>query len=769
MKHDPVFIFQDEPALTLGLRSLRQINALLSRPFAWRAGATLLILAAALGCRLASIHILGDRAVYILFYPAIVAASLLCNFGAGLSVVAAVAVLVHVPFGSLQIKAFHEPGDAVALTAFVFFGFILTVMGCLVRDLARARSRSEELLRINAEQLGNFVEQAPVAMAMFDSDMRYLAASGRWREDFGLMRDVVGKSHYDTSPDIPDRWKIIHSQALAGETIRNDEDRFFRPDGKMLWLRWEVRPWRDARGGIGGVLIFSEDVSERIRAREAAQDSAARLRFALRSANAGVWEWNPGTALAQWSDETWRLFGLQPNGREPSYALWQETVDPDDRARVTQAVQTLTRSGQETEAEWRTADSDGESRWLMSRGGPLPATDSASPRFMGLVLDITDRKRSEQALRDNERRLSAIVDTAMEGIVSFDGSGVILSANPAAREIFGYDSDETLGAHVSILMSESLRRAHDGYIDFLRIGEKKPFGARRRFEGRRKDGAVFPLEIALSETTLNGQRLFVGFMRDLSPIEEEKRRVDALLAELFHASRLNDMGEVVASLAHEIGQPIAAIQNFAAAYRLTLDQTGEPPRTDLVALIEAQGRRAAEILKRLRGFIAKRPPESRAAKIKDLIDDAIQLALLRSRTHVERRPLSADVADLSVYVDPILIGQVLVNLLRNADDALTETREPQIQVEATRAHPSLVRISVCDNGAGVDPQGVDQLFKPFYTSKPEGLGVGLSIGRTIVESYGGILTYRPNAPHGSIFEFILPICTGDEDISAPSP
>jgi two-component system sensor kinase FixL len=320
-----------------------------------------------------------------------------------------------------------------------------------------------------------------------------------------------------------------------------------------------------------------------------------------------------------------------------------------------------------------------------------------------------------------------------------------------------------LGSPVSILMSESLRLAHGGYIEHLRDGKNKPFGGRRRFEGRRKDGSIFPLEIALSVTMLSGRQLFVGFIRDLSPIEEEKRRVDALLAELFHAARLNDMGEVVASLAHEIGQPIAAIQNFAAAYRRMLDGPGEPPRKDLVALIEAQGRRAAEILKRLRGFIAKRPPERRVAKIKDLIDDAMQLALLRSRAHVEHRPPADDDADLSVYVDPILIGQVLVNLLRNADDTLIETHEPQIQVQATRAEPGMARISVYDNGAGVDPQAVDHLFKPFYTSKAEGLGVGLSIGRTIVESYGGVLTYRPNTPRGSIFEFTLPICASEED------
>ena len=492
MMHGPALFAQDERALTLGLRSLRHVNAVLSRPFVWRVGAVLLILAAALSCRLALSHVLGEHSIYVLFYPAILAAGLLCGFRAGLWTVATVAVLVHAPFGSLRIAVLETSADVVGLAAFGVFGFIVVVMGSLLRNFSRVLSDSEELIRLNAEQLGNFVEQEPVAMAMFDRDMRYLAASGRWREIFNLTRDLVGKSHYNDLPESSSRWKEIHRQALAGETIRNEEDKFVRLDGTTLWLRWEVRPWRDARGGVGGVLIFSEDISERIRAREAAEDSDARLRFALKAAKAGVWEWTPSTRVMQWSDETWRLFGLEPNGRQPSYALWLETVDSDDRARATQAVEMATRSGQETEIEWRTADSARKARWLMSRGGPLPLTEPGTPRFMGLVLDITDRKLAEQALHDNERRLSVMVDTAMEGIVSFDGSGVILSANPAARDMFGYENDEMLGSPVSLLMCESLRLAHDGQIDFLRIGERKAFGARRRVRGPAQGRRRFP-------------------------------------------------------------------------------------------------------------------------------------------------------------------------------------------------------------------------------------------------------------------------------------
>ncbi len=378
MTFDPSPLPQDESAQTFGLRTLRHINAILSLPCLWRVSATLLMLACAFALRLALIDVLGKHSIYSLFYPAILAAGLLCNFRAGLLTVALVAILTHTPFGSLRIAVLREPADSVGVAAFLVFGFSLVVVGSLLRNLARTRSDSEALVRHNAEQLGHFVEQAPVGMAMFDRDMRYLAASARWREDHGLSSDVVGKSHYDLLPEITDAWKDVHRRALAGETTRNEMDKFVRLDGTTQWLRWEVRPWRDARGGVGGILIFSEDIGGRLRAREAAENSEARLRFALKTAKAGIWEWNAATRLPQWSEGAWRLFGLDPNGRQPSYDLWLETVDPDDRARVTQAVESLAKLGEETEAEWRTGD-----RWLMSRGRPMPGSDPESPRFHG--------------------------------------------------------------------------------------------------------------------------------------------------------------------------------------------------------------------------------------------------------------------------------------------------------------------------------------------------------------------------------------------------
>jgi two-component system sensor kinase FixL len=321
-----------------------------------------------------------------------------------------------------------------------------------------------------------------------------------------------------------------------------------------------------------------------------------------------------------------------------------------------------------------------------------------------------------------------------------------------------------------MLMPNHYRNEHDRYIAaYLRTGEKKIIGLRRKVDGMRKDGAVFPLELTVSEARFDQDRLFVGFLRDLSPIEEERRRVNALREELAHVSRLNDMGEVVTGLAHEVGQPIAAILNFSAAHRRAMAATGESPDADLIAKIEAQARRAADILKRLRGFIEKRPPERRVENIHDLIDDAIKLSLLRSRAHVAHMPPADGEGGARVCVDRVQIGQVLVNLLRNADDALIDTAEPEILIETSLVEPAGILVSVADNGAGVDHETAEELFNPFYSTKQFGMGVGLSIGKSIVESHGGAISYRANAPHGAIFEFTLPIHRGDGDGACELP
>ena len=575
-----------------------------------------------------------------IFFPAVVISALLCGVAGGFAAVA-LFLLVHFGLLGLSLERPAAPAHLATIFNFLFDSTAYIALARLPSILARARRAKDALVHAEAEQLRQFVEQTPAGMAMLDTDLTYLATSARWRETLELGSDVRGRAHYEVHPDLPEQWKVAHRRALAGETVRCDQDVVPQPDGRERWVRWEVRPWRLSDGQIGGIIIFGEDITEQV--------------------------------------------------------------------------------------------------------------------------------QMQQELRDKEKRLNAIFDTAMDAIVSIDRGGLIRSVNPAAQDIFHYTADELLGRNVEMLMPEPFASHHaDAIAAYVQTGVKKIIGQRRVVAGLRKTGEVFPLELTVSEASVDNAFLFVGVMRDLSPIEEERRRVSLLRDELAHVSRLNDMGEMVAGLAHEVSQPVAAILNFAAAYRRALATSGKPPEADLIGKIEVQARRATEILKRLRGFIEKRPPERRAVEIETLIDDALKLVSLRTGArlvHIEPPP---ELAGACVRADPIQIEQVLLNLLRNADDALAATEAPEIIVETSAVGTDRIRLSVADNGVGVEPDAIVELFDPFFTTKHRGMGVGLSICKGIIESHGGAIAYRPNAPQGSIFEFELPISPCASAAGAPA-
>lgn len=269
----------------------------------------------------------------------------------------------------------------------------------MLREAEQAREAAVMALQQREENLRLFIEHSPAALAMFDRDMRYLAVSRRWIKDYRLAdSNILGQSDYDIFPDIPDRWKEEHRRGFTGEVVRADEDCFERMDGSVQWLRREIRPWYTSDGGTGGIVIFSEDITDRKRAEAALKKGEERLRLAMDAAKAGAWEWDLRTNENFWSDELWPLYGLEPHSCEASYEAWLETVHPYDRAAVEQAVQETSSTGVELNAEWRVFDPKGRERWLMSRGRPVYDDHGQAVSYIGIVMDITERKLAEHEL-----------------------------------------------------------------------------------------------------------------------------------------------------------------------------------------------------------------------------------------------------------------------------------------------------------------------------------------------------------------------------------
>jgi two-component system sensor kinase FixL len=362
--------------------------------------------------------------------------------------------------------------------------------------------------------------------------------------------------------------------------------------------------------------------------------------------------------------------------------------------------------------------------------------------------------------------LSAIENASIDAIISIDRRGIVQTFNPAAETLFGYGRDEIAGQNVKVLMPGHFREQHDGYIaNYLRTGEKKIIGIGRVVAGLRKDGSSFPMELSVGEATANGERVFVGFVRDLTQIESVNRRAETLQSELFQVSRLSEMGQIASNLAHEVSQPLIAIMNYsqAAQHMLSGDLPEAAPRVaPLLDKIEAQAQLATDIVKRLRNFIERREVECRPEDLRVLVEEALALAFVGFGKLGVR--LNLDLTDARVKVDRVQIQQVLVNFTRNAAEAMAGDPHGEIVIKSERVEPSFIRVSVADGGGGVDPGIADRLFGPFVTTKPDGLGVGLSICKTIVENHGGAIGFHANEPRGSVFFFTLPVETAVQPV-----
>ncbi len=389
----------------------------------------------------------------------------------------------------------------------------------------------------------------------------------------------------------------------------------------------------------------------------------------------------------------------------------------------------------------------------------LRKPDGALRGFATVVHDITDQRAVESSLRNSEAHLRSILSTVPDAMVVIDERGGMVSFSAAAERLFGYTQAEVIGSNVSMLMPSPYRERHDGYLErYLRTGERHIIGTGRVVFAMRKDGSTFPMELSVGEATGDGQRLFTGFIRDLTDRQRTQERLEELQSELIHVARVSAMGTMASTLAHELNQPITAVANYVEAVR---DLLAEPAEEDLPEIREAlddaarEAIRAGRIVRRLRDFVARGDVEKTVESLPDLINEAVAFGLMgMSGTAIQTR-MDMDHEAAAVLVDKIQVQQVLVNLIRNAAEAMNCADRRVLTLRTAPDQPGFVRVTVADTGPGVASDVADQLFVAFVSTKSEGMGLGLSICRTIVEANGGRIWMEPAEGGGTQFHFTV--------------
>ena len=378
--------------------------------------------------------------------------------------------------------------------------------------------------------------------------------------------------------------------------------------------------------------------------------------------------------------------------------------------------------------------------------------------FVGIVHDLTAIRAEEERRTQADRHLAQLVESSDDIILSKSLDGIVRTWNPAAENIFGYTAAEMIGHPISIIIPAELQAEEAEILKKIRAG-----ASIHHYETTRvcKDGRKITVSLSVSPIRDTSGNIIGAskIARDVTAQRQTEQREAKLQAELAHVARVNAVSQLSSALAHELNQPLTAIMNYMSAAKLRWTQSGGDNNDKAASLIDraiAQAERAGAIIQRLRSFLEKREPHRVEQDLNTVLQEAIALGFVGSST--EGVALKLDLApDLPfVRVDKIQIEQVLVNLLRNATDAMKDTARRQLTVASYRAGPKLIEVAVADTGPGIPDSVAEQLFEPFVTTKEKGMGVGLSICRTIIEAHGGRIWMVPNPPGGTIFKIQLP-------------
>jgi two-component system sensor kinase FixL len=642
------------------------------------------------------------------------------------------------------------PEDAMLIAILINMLIIGTILLLVSDRLTRQRTAIDDL--------SDALDSAAIALVRPDGTIlhwtRGCAELYGWADT-----EAVGRNKHELLQSRATGGASAPPLSVDGETEFVERTR----DGLDLNVM-ERRRYLERSGPDDVVVLKMLDLTSRVRAEEELRASEHRLAIAAEVNEIGVFEWDVATGRISWSPGSEQRLGLA-QGTIDSFDAWRDHVDPADTVDVMASIDRAVADRLDRFAfQYHFLMPDGPPRILEGTSRCLFDERGNLIRTIGSLVDVTQRSR-----REAEMQLESIIKTVPDATIVIDDRGIIKSFSPAAEAMFGYSAASMIGCNVKILMPDMLASRHDTAIaDYLRTGERKVIGMTRELTARRADDTQFPIELNVGEARIGDERIFTGIVRDVSRRLFEEQQLSELSAELAHISRQRAMSELAADLAHELNQPLSATSNFIAAARMLIEQGASGERVaDLLHMAEEQTQRSGDIIRRLRDFLAKRDIEMRPESLDDITRGAVALVFFGSGR--EEMDLSYDLDPTcdTIFADRVQIQQVLVNLLRNAVEALRslDAGQPRrIVIKSRSADDDMVMLSIKDTGPGIPDALSEQLYARFSTTKSgTAMGIGLSISRRIVEAHGGVLTAENQPEGGAAFCFTLPAFKELED------
>jgi len=550
------------------------------------------------------------------------------------------------------------------------------------------------------------------------------------------------------------RIRSLDFQVIQRATALEYEQEFPLSNGMRRTYSIKKHPLWDSKGHVVGVIGISRDTTERKHTESALRQSEQRLRTLIDASPYCIHELDLEGRLLSMNPAGIAMLGLSKESEVLGQAIL-EFVGEENRTRVRQLLARAC-GGETCDFEFLTV----HDRIFQSSFVPIRNASGSVEKLMGLTLDITERKQAEKALAWAESRYRLLFERNLAGVFQSTVEGKILACNPAFVRLFGYASmEDLLSQNAADLYPTHGDRAH--YLANLR---RCRVLHGNEIQLKKKDGSlIWAIEnVALAKDPVSGEEIIEGTLVDITELKAAAEQARQHQAELAHVARVNTMGEMASGLAHEINQPLTAVVNYnqGALRRLRSDANAHQDVVEAIEMASAQAHRAAEIIHRLTIFMQKREPRRCRCDINEAVREVLAFAApdVRDQGISIRLDLAVDLP--MILADCIQVQQVILNLVRNGIEAMSETRAGQrlLQIQ-TSLIGDAVEVAVRDCGPGLTPETWERLFTPFFTTKPQGMGMGLSISRSIIDTHGGKLWATPNPEGGTTFQCTLPLAS----------